>query len=96
MIVGTASITIYLQGAESLKDKRRVIKSLLQRIHNRFNVAAAEVSDLDDRRVATIGIACVSNSGPHCDEVLANVTAFIERSLELGQLGEIETELIHM
>lgn len=95
MIIGTARVTIYLEAAQSLKEKRRVVKSLLQRIHNRFNVAAAEVSDLDDHRIATIGITCVSNSGPHCDEVLANVKSFIDRTLEMGQLGEIETELIH-
>jgi len=41
MTIGVAQITLYLEAAESLKDKRRVIKSLIQRIHNRFNVAAA-------------------------------------------------------
>jgi uncharacterized protein YlxP (DUF503 family) len=95
MVVGIARVTLYLEAADSLKEKRRVIKSLLQRIHNRFNVGAAEVSDLDDHRIATLGITCVSNSGPHCDEVLANVVSFIERNVELGQLGEVETELIH-
>ena len=42
----------------------------------------------------TLGITCVSNSGPHCSEVLATVTSFIERNVELGQMGEVETELI--
>jgi uncharacterized protein YlxP (DUF503 family) len=94
MMIGVARITIYLQAAESLKEKRRVVKSLLQRIHNRFNVAAAEVSDLDDRRIATLGVTCVSNSGPHCEEVLASVTRFVDGNLEMGQMGEIETEVI--
>ena len=94
MTIGVAQVTLYLQAADSLKEKRRVVKSLLQRIHNRYNVAAAEVADLDDHRVATLGITCVSNSGPHCSEVLATVTSFIERNVELGQMGEVETELI--
>ena len=96
MIIGAARVTLYMDAVDSLKEKRRVVKPLLQRIHNRFNVAAAEIADLDDHRIATLGITCVSNSGPHCDEVLATVTSFIERSVELGQLGEIETELIHL
>lgn len=96
MIIGAARVTLYLDAVDSLKEKRRVVKPLLQRIHNRFNVAAAEIADLDDHRIATLGITCVSNSGPHCDEVLATVTSFIERNVELGQLGEIETELIHL
>ena len=94
MTIGVAQITLYLQAAESLKDKRRVIKSLLQRIHNRFNVTAAEVADLDDRRVATLGVAVVSNSGSHCSEVLASVIAFVDGNVELGSMGEVETELI--
>ena len=96
MIIGAARVTLYMDAVDSLKEKRRVVKPLLQRIHNRFNVAAAEIADLDDHRIATLGITCVSNSGPHCDEVLATVTSFIERNVELGQLGEIETELIHL
>ena len=94
MTIGVAQITLYLQGAESLKDKRRVIKSLIQRIHNRFNVAAAEVADLDDHRVATIGVGCISNSGAHCQDVLASVIKFVDANVELGSMGEVETELI--
>jgi hypothetical protein len=94
MTIGVAQITLYLQAAESLKDKRRVVKSLIQRIHNRFNVTAAEVADLDDHRVATIGAAVVSNNGAHCSDVLAAVIAFVDANVELGSMGEVETELI--
>ncbi|HRA46954.1 MAG TPA: DUF503 domain-containing protein [Thermomicrobiales bacterium] len=94
MIIGVARVTLYLHAADSLKEKRRTVKSLLQRIHNRYNVSAAEVDDLDDHRVATLGITVVSNSGAHCSDVLATVTAFIDRNVELGAMGEIETELI--
>ncbi|MDQ2682017.1 MAG: DUF503 domain-containing protein [Chloroflexota bacterium] len=94
MTIGVAQITLYLEAAESLKDKRRVVKSLIQRIHNRFNVAAAEVADLDDHRVATLGVTCVSNSGAHCSDVLASVISFVDANVELGAMGEVETELI--
>lgn len=94
MTIGVARITLYLDGSFSLKDKRRVVRSLTQRVQNQFNAAIAEVEDLDDQRVATLGVACLSNSAPHADEMLAKVVAFIERNVEEGVLGEIETELI--
>ena len=94
MTIGVARITLYLEGSFSLKDKRHVIKSITQRVRNRFNAGIAEVADLDDMRVATLGIVCVSNSAPHADEMLAAIIAFVERRVEQGVLGEVETELI--
>ena len=47
-------------------------------------------------RVATLGIVCISNQASHADEMLATIVQFIERNLELGVVGEIETELIHV
>lgn len=94
MTVGVARLGLYLEGTTSLKDKRSVVRSLVQRVRDKFNVAVAEVADLDDMRAATIAIVCVSNSAPHADEMLARVVGFIERNVELGVLGEVATELI--
>lgn len=94
MTIGVARVTLLLEGSHSLKDKRQVVRSITKRVQNQFNAAIAEVEDLDDMRMATLGITCVSNSAPHVDEMLANVIAFIERNVELGALGDIETELI--
>jgi uncharacterized protein YlxP (DUF503 family) len=94
MTIGVARVTLLLEGSNSLKDKRQVVRSITKRVQNQFNVAIAEVEDLDDMRMATLGITCVSNSAPHVDEMLANVIRFIERNVEFGSLGDIETELI--
>jgi uncharacterized protein YlxP (DUF503 family) len=94
MTVGVARVTLYLDGSESLKDKRQVVRSITKRVQNQFNAAIAEVEDMDDMRVATLGITCVSNNAAHVDEMLANVVRFIERNVEFGALGEVETELI--
>ena len=94
MTVGVARVTLYLESSFSLKDKRHVVRSLTQRLRNQFNAGIAEVEDLDDHRVAAIGIVCVSNRAPHVDEMLAKVIAFVERNVEEGVLGEVETELI--
>jgi uncharacterized protein YlxP (DUF503 family) len=95
-IVGVGHVTLYLDASFSLKDKRHVVRSLTQRLRNQFNLAVAEVADLDDMRVATLAIVCVSNSGPHADEMLARAISFIDRNVELGSLGDVHTELIHV
>lgn len=94
MTVGVARVTLYLEGSQSLKDKRHVVRSLTKRVQNQFNAAIAEIEDLDDMRVATLGITTLSNNPAHADQMLAAVIGFIERNVELGTLGEIETELI--
>lgn len=92
--IGVARVTLYLEGSFSLKDKRHVVRSLTKKVRDRFNVGIAEVEDLDDVRVATLVVVCVSNSAPHVDEMLATVVRFVEARVEMGVLGEIETELI--
>ena len=91
--VGVAHIGLRLEGSTSLKEKRRVVRSLTDRVRNTFNVAIAETEDLDDMRYATLTVACVSNSAPHCDQMLATVTDFIERNVEAGVMDERRTEL---
>jgi len=92
--VGVARITLYLDDSFSLKDKRHVVRSIKDQVRHRFNVGIAEVEDLDDIRVGTLAVACVSNSASHADEMLAKVISFIEARVALGVVGEIETELI--
>ncbi len=92
--IGVAEVTLYLEGTTSLKDKRRVIKSLIQRLRNTFNLAVADTADLDDMRLATLTIVCVSNNQSHAQEMLAKAISFIERNVEMGVLGEVSTEII--
>jgi uncharacterized protein YlxP (DUF503 family) len=92
--IGVARVGLHLADGFSLKDKRRIVRSITQRVRNQYNVGIAEVEDLNDIRVATLALTCVSNSAPHADEMLARVIAFIESRVEQGVVEEIETELI--
>jgi uncharacterized protein YlxP (DUF503 family) len=94
MTVGVARVTLYLEDTLSLKDKRQVTRSITQKVRNQFNAGIAEVAGLDDPRVATLAIVVVSNAANHAQEMLQTVIDFIERRVELGVLGEVETELI--
>ena len=97
MVVGVCSITLALPGVDSLKGKRAIVKRLVERARNRFNVAAAEVGELDSKRRAVLGLAVVSNDGRHANAMLDKITAFIAgaseavisgRKIELIPLGE--------
>lgn len=80
MVVGLLTITVAIPGANSLKDKRQVVKSLLENVRNKFNVSAAEVDDNDTWRRATLGVACVSNDQGMANRILDKVADYIESS----------------
>lgn len=94
--IGVAHITIYLDDSFSLKDKRQMVRSITARVRNQFNAGIAEVADLNDIRVATLGIVCISNQQSHAAEMLSTIIRFVEHNVELGAVGEIETEFIHI
>lgn len=78
MVIGSLTAEIEVPGALSLKDKRHVVRGLLDSIRARFNVAAAEVGDLDLWQKATLGFAAVSNDRVFVEQVLAKVESTIE------------------
>jgi hypothetical protein len=78
--VGSCKIELRIPGSDSLKAKRRVVKSLKERAQNRFNVAIAEVDRLDDWQRSTLGVACVGNDSRLVDATLSKVVNWIEAS----------------
>ena len=78
MVVGRAELEILLPGCKSLKDKRQILRSLIQRIHARFNMAAAEVDRQDRWNTAVIGLACVSGDPGHARTLLEEALRFID------------------
>lgn len=94
MIVGVCQIRLHLPGKTSLKAKRQVVKSLLQRLTNEFGVAAAEVGEQDRWQVAVVGVACVSNETKHANEVLSKAVDFIQRTRPDVELLDYELDFI--
>ncbi len=78
MFIGICRLDIRMQGSGSLKDKRRILKSVTERLKNRFNVSVAEVEGNDKWQIASLGISTVSNSEYRSDQVLNAVIRFIE------------------
>lgn len=73
MVVGISVLELHLPQARSLKDKRRVVKSLVERFHQRHRVSVAETGFHDLHQRAEIGIAAVSNSEGEVDRLFADL-----------------------
>ena len=92
MVVGVLHAECGLPGTQNIKDKRRIVKSVLDRLHHRFNVAAAEVTHQDSWRRAGLAVACVSTDVRHADSVLASVARELDHHGELVLL-DYSTEM---
>ncbi|HZT56705.1 MAG TPA: DUF503 domain-containing protein [Burkholderiaceae bacterium] len=68
--IGVLQFTLEIPYAESLKDKRNVIKALKDRLRRSFNVSIAEVDDLDECTVATLGAVVAGSDVPHLNSTL--------------------------
>lgn len=92
MIVGVLRVEISLPGSHSLKDKRRLLKSLLDRLHNQFNVSAAEIDHQDHWQQAHVAVTCVSGEARHANQILSRVMSAVERETEMV-VTDFEMEL---
>jgi hypothetical protein len=77
----------------SLKGKRQVLKSLMAKVHNRFNVSVAEVGDHDSWQIVSLGASCVANDPRHVDEVLSSVIAFVRNERLDAEILDYETDV---
>ena len=93
MVIGICTLQLLIPGSQSLKDKRQVIKSTLDRIRDRFNVSAAEVDELDSWRRATLGFACVSKDQSFVDQVLQKVLAAVESNPQI-EVADVQMEFV--
>ena len=83
MFVGLLTLELFLPGAESLKEKRMVVNSVLDRVKARFNVSAAQIDDHDLWQSATLGFAVVSNDRTAANRVLNLVRDLVETESRL-------------
>lgn len=94
MYVATAHITLHLLASGSLKDKRQVIRSILAKARNQFEVAAAEVGSQDIWNLAQIGIAYVSGDHGHALAMVERVIRSIEASRPDIEVTEATTDVM--
>ncbi len=94
MVIGACELRLLIVGAHSLKEKRKALKSLKDRL-SRMNVSVAEVDDNDKWQAATLGITLVSNETAFIQSVIDKIIQGIELTGEIEILGS-RTEIIHI
>ena len=94
MNIGICKVRFHLPEKHSLKDKRRVVKSITSRVRSKYNVSIAEVDDQDLWQVLTLGISYVSNHSDHAHEVLSKVVDFIRSTKPEAEMIDYEIEII--
>lgn len=77
MVIGSLVLHLRLPEVHSLKEKRSIVKSIVARLRNEFNVSAAEVAEQDRWQLAVIGVACVSGNGDHARKHLDAVVDWV-------------------
>lgn len=95
MNAGICKVKIHLLESRSLKDKRRIVKSIISRLRNQYNISIAEVDDQDLWQMVSLGIACVSNQNQHVDEILSKVLGFITSNYPELEIVEQEMEILY-
>lgn len=95
MVIGVGEITFRLHACRSLKSKRKIVRSVIGKMRNRFNIAAAETGANDIHQRAEIGFVLVGNSAPRINSQIDKVFNLVE-SLGLAEIIDTQMEIIHI
>lgn len=93
MIIGICTCEIFIYDTNSLKSKRSVVKSIIEKSKNRFNISIAEVGENDKWQESIIGFTTVSNDKKIVDETLERVIQFFNTYSEI-EIMNIEKEIL--
>jgi len=95
MIVGAAAIEIHIHGSQSLKAKRGVVRSISQRVRNRFNLSVAEVGGQATWQLSVLGLVTVGNDRRRVRRVLEQAVTFVE-DLQLAEVRNSDLEILDL
>ena len=89
MHISSAKLTFYMPHATSLKDKRQICRSLLDKTRHRFNASVAEVGAQDVHQTLSVGIAAVSGDAAHVQRYVNEIIRYMEEATD-ADLIEID------
>jgi uncharacterized protein len=95
MVVGSLKIEFHLTDNRSLKGKRKVVRSMVDKVKSRFNVSIAEVDSNDKWQKIELGVSAVGNDRRHIDSSLNHILSFLE-SLYLAEIVHSEMEIFNV
>ena len=95
MVVGVARVVLLIPENHSLKGKRKVVKSVIQRVRNNFNVSISEIGDNDLWQRVELGISATGNDAKLVNSRLDMILNHIE-NMHVAQIADSELEIIHL
>ena len=95
MVVGTVKLSLYIHNNHSLKEKRKVVKSIVSKVHNKFNASIAEVGSNDKWQMIELGISAVGNDRRFVNSTLDNILSYLD-SLYLGEIVDSHMEILNI
>ena len=93
MIIGCCTLRFTAEWVHSLKEKRMVVKSLIEKTKHKFNVSVAEIDCQDIHHTVVIGVACVSNDAVFAERMINNVIDYMEYNTD-AVLDDADIEII--
>ena len=94
-MLGTLKLSLYIHDSHSLKEKRKVVKSIVAKVQKRFNVSIAEVGSNDKWQMIELGISTVGNDRRFVNSILDNILSYLD-SLYLGEIIDSDIEILNL
>jgi uncharacterized protein YlxP (DUF503 family) len=95
LVVGTLKLSLYIHNNQSLKEKRKTVKSIVAKVQKRFNVSISEVGSNDKWQMVELGISTVGNDRRFVNSALDNILSYID-SLYLGDIIDSNIEMFNV
>jgi len=95
VVVGTLKISLHIHNQQSLKEKRKVVKSIVGKVRHRFNASISEVGSNDKWQMIELGISTLANDRRFVNSVLDTILSYID-SLYLGEIIDSKIEIFNV
>lgn len=92
MIIEAATVKLYASWVHSLKEKRTLVKSLINKTRNKFNVSISEADAQDIHQTIVLGLACVTGTVSHADSMIDSILRFIEDNVD-AEIVDVQREI---
>ncbi|UNC91837.1 DUF503 domain-containing protein [Candidatus Contubernalis alkaliaceticus] len=93
MVIGLCTLEMFFPNLQSLKDKRRILKSIQAKLRQKYNISVAEIGDHDKWQKTTLAVACVSNDSGFASQVVNQIVRELENHKE-GYVIDFKVEII--
>lgn len=95
MVVGVCQVDLLIPGNASLKGKRKVLRRIIDRVKNRYNISISEIGDNDLWQRSQLGFSVVGNDSRHINSSLDKIINFID-GMNVAEIIHSEIEIIHV